>query len=113
MDKDNVLSGMVSELRRGTLVLCVLSQLKSPMYGYSLVNTLNEKGISAEANTLYPLLRRLENQGLLESSWQTDGPKPRKYDQATEFGNKICQQLKQHWDKTVNSINQIFEEEAK
>ena len=110
MDKDNVLSGMVSELRRGTLVLCVLSQLKSPMYGYSLVNTLNEKGISAEANTLYPLLRRLENQGLLESSWQTDGPK---YYQATEFGNKICQQLKQHWDKTVNSINQIFEEEAK
>ena len=113
MDKDNVLSGMVSELRRGTLVLCVLSQLKSPMYGYSLVNTLNEKGISAEANTLYQLLRRLENQGLLESSWQTDGPKPRKYYQATEFGNKICQQLKQHWDKTVNSINQIFEEEAK
>lgn len=113
MDKDNVLSGMVSELRRGTLVLCVLSQLKSPMYGYSLVNTLNEKGISAEANTLYPLLRRLENQGLLESSWQTDGPKPRKYYQATEFGNKICQQLKQPWDKTVNSINQIFEEEAK
>ena len=113
MDKDNVLSGMVSELRRGTLVLSVLSQRKSAMYGYSLVNTLNEKGISAEANTLYPLLRRLENQGLLESSWQTDGPKPRKYYQATEFGNKICQQLKQHWDKTVNSINQIFEEEAK
>ena len=49
---------MVSELRRGTLVLCVLSQLKIPMYGYNLVNTLNEKGIAAEANTLYPLLRR-------------------------------------------------------
>jgi PadR family transcriptional regulator, regulatory protein PadR len=113
LDKDSVLSSMVSELRRGTLVLCVLSQLKTPMYGYSLVNTLNEKGIAAEANTLYPLLRRLESQGLLESSWQTDGPKPRKYYQTTEFGNEICQQLKQHWDKTVNSINQIFEEEEK
>ena len=105
MEKDSVLSSMVSELRRGTLVLCVLSQLKIPMYGYNLVNTLNEKGIAAEANTLYPLLRRLE------SSWQTDGPKPRKYYQTTEFGNEICRQLKQHWDKTVSSINQIFEEE--
>lgn len=113
MDKDSVLSSMVSELRRGTLVLCVLSQLKTPMYGYSLVNTLNEKGIAAEANTLYPLLRRLETQELLESSWHTDGPKPRKYYQTTKFGNEICLNLKKYWKQTVASMEQIFEEETK
>ena len=61
MEKRELLAGLVLELRRGTIVLCVLSQLKVPMYGYHLIHTLQQSGIVVEANTLYPLLRRLES----------------------------------------------------
>ena len=60
---------MVLELRRGTLVMLVLSRLREPAYGYALVKSLADHGIPIEANTLYPLMRRLESQGLLESKW--------------------------------------------
>ncbi|NTV78605.1 MAG: PadR family transcriptional regulator, partial [Clostridiales bacterium] len=72
MEKNDIISGMIMELRRGTIVLCVLSQLEKPMYGYSLVSALSDSGIAVEANTLYPLLRRLESQGMLESKWETE-----------------------------------------
>ncbi|MEG0377120.1 MAG: PadR family transcriptional regulator [Eubacterium sp.] len=113
MSKNDILSGLVSELRRGTLVLCVLIKLKTPMYGYSLVSVLSEMGIAAEANTLYPLLRRLEGQGLLESSWETGGPKPRKYYNTTELGNEIGKKLQRYWDSTVSSMKLLLEEDEK
>ncbi|HBL50179.1 MAG TPA: PadR family transcriptional regulator, partial [Firmicutes bacterium] len=69
--KVELIDNMVRELRRGTIVISVLSQLQDQAYGYNLVNSLSEKGFNIEADTLYPLLRRLENQGLLESSWDT------------------------------------------
>ncbi len=109
MVKDEVLSGLILELRRGTIVLCVLSQLNEPTYGYNLVNILAEKGINIEANTLYPLLRRLESQGLLESSWVTSEAKPRKYYVKTQKGNEICNALKQHWDSMVRNIDRLWE----
>ena len=56
-----------SELRRGTLTISVLSQMNKLKYGYALVQSLEDKGIAIDPNTLYPLLRRLESQGLLES----------------------------------------------
>ena len=65
--KEEIVSGLTMELRRGTIVLCVLSQLKEPTYGYSLVNVLSENGIPMETNTLYPLLRRLEKQILCDN----------------------------------------------
>ena len=64
MGQEELFAPMEKELRRGTLVLCVLCQLEWPMYGYSLVGALPKKGVPVEANTLYPLLRRLEGQGL-------------------------------------------------
>ena len=109
MDNDEILSGLVLELRRGTIVLSVLSQLNNPTYGYELVNILADKGISVEANTLYPLLRRLEGQGLLLSIWETSGTKPRKYYTRTEKGNEIFEALKKQWSGMVSNIDNLWE----
>ena len=84
-----LLTSLLLELRRGTLTLSVLSQMKEPKYGYALVQSLEEKGVFIDPNTLYPLLRRLEGQGLLESKWETGGTKPRKYYRRTEYGTEI------------------------
>ena len=86
MAYDDIVSSMVLELRRGTLVMLVLSQLREPAYGYALVKSLADHGIPIEANTLYPLMRRLESQGLLASEWDNGGSKPRKYYRTTDEG---------------------------
>jgi PadR family transcriptional regulator PadR len=71
-DLNETISGLLSELRRGTIVIGVLSQLFEPKYGYSLVPVLEEKGVAVDPGTLYPLLRRLEKQELLENKWDTN-----------------------------------------
>ena len=76
MSDDDIITGFVSELRRGTVVLGVLNQLSTPKYGYSLGQELTEKGVPVDGNTLYPLLRRLEKQGLLQSEWDMSGEAP-------------------------------------
>lgn len=101
---------MVQELRRGTIILGVLSQLDSPMYGYNLVTVLSENNIPVEANTLYPLLRRLESQEILQSTWETSGAKPRKYYSLTENGKGIYSQLKKTWTELSNSLNTLIGE---
>lgn len=111
MKTDDLLSGFVLELRRGTIILCVLAKLAKPTYGYSLIAELAETGIAVEANTLYPLLRRLESQGLLESSWSTDSAKPRKYYATTQLGSEVLSGLKKHWQGVVISMNNILEGE--
>ncbi len=113
MERDEVLSGLILELRRGSIVLAVLSQLAQPMYGYHLVNVLSESGVAVEVNTLYPLLRRLEGQGVLKSEWETGGAKPRKYYVMTDVGREIYSMLKKHWDATVNSMHVLMEGEQK
>lgn len=107
-ESNEILSGLILELRRGTIVLCVLSRLHEPMYGYSLVSDLSERGIPVEANTLYPLLRRLESQGLLQSSWDTAESKPRKYYVTTEQGKEVRAQLERHWRESVKSMNTLL-----
>jgi DNA-binding PadR family transcriptional regulator len=110
MGKDELLSGFLLELRRGTVVLCVLAKLKKPTYGYSLIAELSDTGIAIEANTLYPLLRRLENQGLLESSWNIEGAKPRKYYSTSDLGKELLEDLKKHWRLITDSLNRLLEE---
>ncbi len=102
--RDERLEGLILELRRGTLVLCVLSQLTAPQYGYSLVQMLEEKGMPVDPGTLYPLLRRLETQGLLRSEWETAGPKPRKYYGITEDGKLIYGSLLDEWRSMASGI---------
>lgn len=107
-EQDELLSGMILELRRGTVVLCVLNRLNTPKYGYNLVSELSAAGIQAEANTLYPLLRRLESQGLLESNWETSEAKPRKYYVVTESGRQVCARLTESWRQLVGNVSAII-----
>ena len=108
MDEE-LLGGHLQELRRGTVVLACLSILKHPGYGYGLLEDLNRAGFAVEANTLYPLLRRLEKQGLLTSSWNTDEARPRKFYTTSEQGRELLDLLLQDWDDLHASIRQLNE----
>lgn len=110
MNCDEIVSGLILELRRGTLILLVLNQLQKPMYGYNLVKELNEHGISIEANTLYPLMRRLESQGLLKSEWDTAETKPRKYYSLTEDGRTVLERAKKNWKEFSGNVNLLLGE---
>ncbi len=109
-DMQGVVKGLQQELRRGAIVLCVLSLLKAPRYGYALVERLEQAGLSVEPGTLYPLLRRLEKQGLLHSEWETSGPKPRKYYALSEEGRKIYALLCGDWAEMEATINNLIRE---
>ena len=111
MNIDETVSGLMQELRRGTLILLVLSQLQRPMYGYALVKKLSDSGIPMDANTLYPLMRRLEGQGLLKSSWDTTEAKPRKYYQITQDGYAVLEKTRAYWRIFSQSVNSLLEEE--
>jgi DNA-binding PadR family transcriptional regulator len=104
------IANLSQELSRGTLVLSVLLSSNSPQYGYSLVEELAERGIAVEQNTLYPLLRRLESQGLLESSWDTTGSRPRKYYTLSNPGERVRDQLLDEWRKLNTAIETIAKE---
>ena len=106
MEKD-LLDSLLSELRRGTLILCVLSQLEQSRYGYAMVQNLEEKGIPIDPNTLYPLLRRLEKQGLLCIEWDTSESKPRKYYKRTVFGDQIYRELVSQWNILSAGIGKL------
>jgi len=85
------------ELRRGAIVLAALSQLRDEQYGYSLRQALAARGMEIEEGTLYPLLRRLESQGLLTSHWRIqDGP-PRRYYVLSAEGVRLYAQLSNSW----------------
>ncbi|MEM5018338.1 MULTISPECIES: PadR family transcriptional regulator [Metabacillus] len=106
-----LLNSLSTELRRGTLTLAVLSQLRSPQYGYSLVQLLEESGINIDQSTLYPLLRRLEKQELVTSSWDTSESRPRKYYVLSEYGLEIFLQLKQEWLKNSKELYRLVKGE--
>ena len=100
---DELISSLTVELKRGTMVLLVLSQLHELEYGYSLVQKLEEKKVPIEAGTLYPLLRRLEKQKLLISEWDTSESRPRKFYKLSKVGEEVYIILKQEW-KTISSL---------
>lgn len=105
---NKLLSSLITELRRGTLTLAVLSQLRTPQYGYSLVQLLEKSGVSIDQSTLYPLLRRLEKQELVESSWDTTESRPRKYYVLSEYGIEVLEQLKEEWEKTTKELQNLL-----
>ena len=107
---DNIMKNMRLELRKGTLVLSVLSQLNDKHYGYSLVTTLNDLGLKIDQNTLYPLLRRLDKQGLLESSWEVMEPRPRKYYTLSKLGANVFEKLKIEYLNNHNIMAKLIKE---
>ncbi|MDG5472191.1 PadR family transcriptional regulator [Jeotgalibacillus sp. ET6] len=104
-----IFASLATELRRGTLTLAVLSQLEIPRYGYSLVQRLEKSGISIDQSTLYPLLRRLEKQKLVTSSWDTSESRPRKYYVLSSYGKQVSAQLKAEWQKTSLELQKLLE----
>jgi DNA-binding PadR family transcriptional regulator len=106
---DEIYANFVVELRRGITNLVVLNQCQQPTYGYQLVKELSESGIPLEANTVYPLLRRLEDQNLLRSDWDTSTDKPRKYYQITEKGRQLLARITSYWRESVKNIEFILE----
>ena len=109
--KDELIRNMELELRKGTLVLAVLSQLKQKHYGYSLVESLNDKGLKIDQNTLYPLLRRLDKYGLLEATWEIMEPRPRKYYQLNALGKDVLDSLTATYHETYQIVANLLEEE--
>lgn len=107
MTIDATLSGHLQELRRGTVVVASLTVLRDPGYGYSLLETLSAAGFEVEANTLYPLLRRLETQGLLTSEWNTDEARPRKFYRTTAQGDAIAAALRGEWGRLDKAMNDL------
>ena len=107
---DSLLNSLIIELRRGTLTLAVLSQLQTPQYGYSLVQLLEQSGINIEQSTLYPLLRRLESQDLVTSSWDKSESRPRKYYVLSDYGLEIFSKLKNEWLDNVKKLSAILME---
>lgn len=106
---DLILENLIQELKRGSLVLSVLMATAQPVYGYALVASLQERGVDIEQNTLYPLLRRLENQGLLESAWQTGETRPRRYYVISQNGLAVRERLLAEWN-TLNMALKGMEE---
>lgn len=98
-----------SELRRGVLQVAVLALLRRRTYGYDLLKVLGERGLPTEEGTLYPVLRRLEQEGLLSSSWDTSGSRPRKYYESTDEGSAALQGLLAAWDRVDRSVRALSE----
>lgn len=96
------------ELRRGVLVLAVLSQLRAPQYGYSLRQALEAEGMSIEEGTLYPLLRRLESQGLLASEWRIEDGPPRRYYTLNADGLRHLEGLAATWAELVATVDRLL-----
>lgn len=97
------------ELRRGTVVLAVLARLRKPEYGYSLRQALTERGMPIEEGTLYPLLRRLEDQGLLSSEWRIEEGPPRRYYVLSTDGRAMLKELTKTWHELVATANRLLE----
>ncbi|EKN66921.1 hypothetical protein BABA_13572 [Neobacillus bataviensis LMG 21833] len=104
----SLLDTFTTELRRGTLTLAVLSQLRTPQYGYSLVQRLEDAGVTIEQSTLYPLLRRLEKQELVTSSWDTTESRPRKYYVLSDYGIEVYKQLKDEWKEMTLELKSLL-----
>ncbi|MEU8138929.1 PadR family transcriptional regulator [Streptodolium elevatio] len=109
MDTGELIVSHVQELRRGTVVLACLALLEEPQYGYALLETLGDTGVAVDGNTLYPLLRRLEKQGLLISEWNTDESRPRKFYRVSPEGAQVRTGLLREWQELGASIARLTE----
>jgi PadR family transcriptional regulator PadR len=108
---DELINSLIVELRRGTLIISVLSQLNHPEYGYSLVQKMEEKNAAIDAGTLYPLLRRLEKQGLLKSEWDTSESRPRKFYVLSDDGKMVYKRLKSEWRSLSEQLEELMRED--
>lgn len=105
---DESFDNVILELRRGVIVLAVLSRLDVERYGYSLINSLKDAGLEIDQGTLYPLLRRLEGQGLLQSTWRIESDRPRRYYMLSDEGRNLLPRLKEEWNGIVSMMKKML-----
>jgi PadR family transcriptional regulator PadR len=98
------------ELRRGCLILAVLAQLRVEHYGYTLRKALADEGLAIEESTLYPLLRRLETQGLLTSEWREEDKRNKRFYRLSAEGAAILTQLLAEWNAINDSLHKILKD---
>ncbi|MGC2695772.1 MAG: helix-turn-helix transcriptional regulator [Candidatus Angelobacter sp.] len=98
------------ELRRGCLIVAVLGQLQVEHYGYTLRKALDDLGLAIDEGTLYPLLRRLESQGLLVSEWREENKRNKRFYRLSPQGEQILKQLLQEWQTINASLYRILQE---
>lgn len=107
-DLNTIYEKLNQELRRGILVLATLSQLGESKYGYDLISHLGDLGLEVEQGTLYPLLRRLEGQGLLESEWVIKGSRPRRYYKISPAGEEVLAKMITDWSQIAAVVNRLL-----
>ena len=103
----SIFDNLRSELRRGSLILAVLAQLRSEQYGYTLRKALADHGMEIEESTLYPLLRRLETQGLLRSEWREEDKRNKRFYVLSTDGQEVLEQLLAEWRNLDSSLSEI------
>lgn len=104
---ESQLEAHLKELRRGSVLLACLLVLRTPGYGYGLLEKLGDVGVEVDANTLYPMLRRLEKQGLLASEWDTEGTRPRKYYATSNAGIELAGALMGSWLDMTKTLEEL------
>ncbi len=109
MENIQSIDNLILEMRRGVIVLAVLSQCGQEQYGYSLMKSISEKGLEIDQGTLYPLLRRLETQGLLSSSWRLEDARPRRYYVISHEGQQLLPRLVEEWESMVRMMNRMLD----
>ena len=102
---------LAQELRRGVLQIAALALMRSSTYGYRLLKDLDARGLPTEEGTLYPILRRLEKQGLIHGEWDTNGSRPRKYYRITPDGEQTLDTLLVTWQSIHGAISELAAEE--
>ena len=108
MEEKELLENTILELRRGVIMLAVLSKLEKEEYGYSLLKMLSDQGLEVDQGTLYPLLRRLESQGLLQSTWKLQEARPRRYYVISNTGSRLLPQLRKEWAGIVAMMDRLL-----
>ena len=107
-DTDDLFENLRLELRRGCLVLAVLARLRTEHYGYTLRRTLGEAGLEVDEGTLYPLLRRLESQGLLASEWREEDSRNKRFYKLSPAGRIVLKQLEAEWTSINTSLSRML-----
>lgn len=100
---------ILQELRWGVIILAVLAVLQEKKYGYAILKQLGESGLEIDPGTLYPMLRRLESQGLLESHWDLESARPRRYYRISDAGRTALADLRQHWQQIVGRMQPLLD----
>jgi len=112
MIQNELFDSLRLELRRGCLILAVLAQLREEHYGYTLRKALADEGLAIEESTLYPLLRRLETQGLLTSQWREEEKRNKRFYRLSSEGEAILAQLLVEWNGINESLHKILKDET-